>query len=150
MPRARGSLGVSMGPTNSHHSLQGDVLILCAPFSRGGGRGGGGGGALSLFLFPLQTTPISSSHLSGIYIYIYIYIYILGPWATPERFCRSGFVCGSVCPPRAQRPLLRPSWHALSLTFSLSDSLRLRLHSRGGKPPLPPPSHSIFTNSETL
>ena len=28
MPRARGSLGVPFGPTNSHHGLQGDVLII--------------------------------------------------------------------------------------------------------------------------
>ncbi len=32
MTRARGSLGVPMGPTNSRHSLQGDVLILWVPF----------------------------------------------------------------------------------------------------------------------
>ncbi len=34
MPRARGSLGVPVGPTSSYHSLQGDILIfMCALFA---------------------------------------------------------------------------------------------------------------------
>ena len=38
MTRAHGSLGVPVGPTNSHLSLQGDILILCHAFSQGRGR----------------------------------------------------------------------------------------------------------------
>ena len=37
MTRARGSLLVLVGPRNSHHSLQGDVLILREAISRGAG-----------------------------------------------------------------------------------------------------------------
>ena len=61
MTRARGSLGVSMGPTNSHHSLQGDVLILCPPFSRGGRGGGGARGRGQIITFPLP--PSDYPHL---------------------------------------------------------------------------------------
>ena len=73
MPRARGSLGVPVGPSNSHHSLQGDVLILCAPFSRGG-RGGAGAGAHDHFSSSPFRLPPSPRNTFQEYIYIYIYI----------------------------------------------------------------------------
>ena len=55
MPRARGSLLVLVGPRKSHHSLQGDVLILKEE------------------LLDSQSCPIYVYTYISIYLYIYIY-----------------------------------------------------------------------------
>ena len=56
MLRARGSLLVLVGPRNSHHSLQSEVLILGEAKSRGA-RGGGAGAHYHFSPSPFRLPP---------------------------------------------------------------------------------------------